>query len=317
MASEPLIGDFLDHLEVERGLSQHTLSAYRSDLLRLHEFLHARGLDPLQASKADLADHLADLAAGDGRKPSVKPATLQRKAAAIRSFYKHLRREELIDHDPTAELRWQRRERRLPTVLSREEVAKLIEQPQGSSPLALRDKAMLELMYASGLRVSEAISLDVGDIDVQAKILKTLGKGGKERIVPVGKLALAAHLLYLREGRPLLLRGGVQSTLLLSKQGKPLTRQGLYKIVVSHAAAAGIEKHISPHTLRHTFATHLLQGGCDLRTLQEMLGHADLSTTQLYTHLSSQRLKDVYFAAHPRATRRRGAAAHTAGEPDA
>ena len=188
-------------------------------------------------------------------------------------------------------------------MLSRGEVDKLLGQPRGTEPAALRDRALLELMYACGLRASEAISLAVGDVDLEDGLLRARGKGSKERIVPVGQRALSAVRVYLQRGRPQLIRRKPEEkNLFVNFRGGPLTRQGLYKIVRRHAVTAGLADRMSPHTLRHTFATHLLAGGCDLRSVQEMLGHADVSTTQLYTHLSSGRLKEVYFKAHPRAS---------------
>lgn len=313
--AQSLILDFLAHMELERGASRHTLAAYRTDLLTLVEFLDAREVDVLRARHGDLAGFLSTLSepspgdpdGGVPGRPALAPATVQRKAASIRSFYKHLRREELIDHDPTADLRWQRRSRRLPGVLSREQVAKLLAQPHGSEPLTLRDRAVLELMYACGLRISEAVALQVGDVDLEEGLLRARGKGSKERIVPVGRLAVAAVGAYLARGRPALVGNAVQSSLFVNARGGAISRQGLYKAIMRHASGAGLAERMSPHTLRHSFATHLLAGGCDLRALQEMLGHADLATTQLYTHLSTEKLKDAYFDAHPRA-RRRGAA---------
>jgi integrase/recombinase XerD len=181
-------------------------------------------------------------------------------------------------------------------------VQKLLEQPRGTAPTALRDRALLELMYACGLRASEAIGIEVSDLDLELAILRARGKGSKERVVPVGSAAIQAVRIYLERGRPTLVHGGLVAHLFVNFRGEPLTRQGLYKIVRRHAASAGLADRMSPHTLRHTFATHLLAGGCDLRSVQEMLGHADVATTQVYTHLSSERLKDVYFKAHPRAT---------------
>lgn len=230
------------------------------------------------------------------------PATVHRKAACLRSFYRHLRREGVRDTDPTATLSAPRRNRKLPQVLSRGEIEKLLAQPRGTEPSALRDRALLELMYASGLRASEAIGLEVRDLDIEDRVLRARGKGSKERLVPIGGAALRALELYLQRGRPALVKDSPEQHLFVNFRGGQLTRQGLYKIVRRHAASAGLADRMSPHTLRHTFATHLLAGGCDLRSVQEMLGHADVSTTQLYTHLSSQRLKDVYFKAHPRAT---------------
>ncbi len=304
---ESLSLDFLAYLELERGLSRNTLEAYRADLLQLGAFLSRRGVRALDASHGDLAAFLAELASGTAERPAVAPATLQRKAACLRSFYRHLRREGLLAHDPTAELRGPPRLQRLPSVLTREEVALLLRQPSGSGPLALRDRALLEVLYACGLRASEAIVLALGDVNLDEGLLRARGKGSKERIVPVGRVAVGALRVWCERGRPALLAGGgaltASTTLFLNHRGRPLTRQGLYKIVQGHARSAGLAERMSPHTLRHTFATHLLAGGCDLRSLQDMLGHADLATTQIYTHLSAERLKDVYFAAHPRAQR--------------
>jgi integrase/recombinase XerD len=298
---EHLVLDFLAYLEFERGLSRNTLEAYRSDLLQLGGHLQRTGGDALALGHAELADFVATLAAGDDDRPPVKPATLQRKVACLRSFYRHLRRQNLIADDPTAHLKAPRQGRRLPQVLSRDEVGRLLEQPRGTEAPALRDRALLELMYACGLRASEAISLELGDVDLEAGILRARGKGSKERLVPIGSDAARALAVYLQRARPRLAGDRMEPRLFLNHRGAGLTRQGLYKIVQRHARSAGLAAKMSPHTLRHTFATHLLAGGCDLRSLQEMLGHADIATTQLYTHLSAERLKDVYFDAHPRA----------------
>jgi integrase/recombinase XerD len=293
--------EFLAALELERGLSRNTLEAYRSDLQQYGAFLGRRERDPLAVTPADLAAFVSELAAGlDGRRP-VAPATLQRKIACLRSFYRHLRREQILDHDPTSELRPPRSRARLPKVLSRDEVNRLLEQPRGVSPAALRDRALLETMYACGLRASEAITLELGELDLEAGILRARGKGSKERLVPIGSKAIATLHTYLAQGRPRLVGLDDEARVFVNLRGHGLSRQGLYKIVQSHAASAGLEHRMSPHTLRHTFATHLLAGGCDLRSLQEMLGHADIGTTQIYTHLSADRLRDVYFDAHPRA----------------
>jgi integrase/recombinase XerD len=304
---ERLTLDFLAYLELERGLSRNTLGAYQSDLAQLGAFLAARGVSPLDVEHGDLAAFLAELADGGEDRPPVAAATLQRKAACLRSFYRHLRREGLIDNDPTADLRGPPKTKRLPKVLSREQVAKLLAQPRGTEPLALRDRALLEVMYACGLRVSEAIGLDLGDVDLEEGMLRARGKGSKERIVPVGRDAIAALQAYSARGRPRLVGMRVESRLFVNHRGSALTRQGLYKIIQNHARTAGLAELMTPHTLRHTFATHLLAGGCDLRSLQEMLGHADLATTQIYTHLSSERLKEAYFDAHPRAHARTAA----------
>jgi integrase/recombinase XerD len=293
--------DFLAYLELERGLSRNTLEAYRSDLQQFGEFLALHGLDPLEVRPPDLAAFLSELAEGREDRPAVAPATLQRKIACLRSFYRHLRREHLIDHDPASELRSPRASGRLPTVLSRDEVIRLLAAPRGTSPAALRDRALLETMYACGLRASEATELELSQLDLEAGILRARGKGSKERIVPIGTKAIEALHQYLDKGRPRLVGVREEPRVFVNLRGVGLTRQGLYKIVQRHARSVGLEHRMSPHTLRHTFATHLLAGGCDLRALQEMLGHADIGTTQIYTHLSAQRLRDVYFEAHPRA----------------
>jgi len=299
---EHLVLDFLSYLEFERGLSRNTLEAYRGDLLQLGRFLAERHVSALDAGPGDIADFLTQLATGDDEHRAASPATIHRKSACLRSFYRHLRREGLRESDPTATLSAPRRSRKLPQVLTRGEVEKLLSQPRGTDPQALRDRALLELMYASGLRASEAITLELGDVDFEERVLRTRGKGSKERIVPIGQAALRALEIYLERGRPDLVKTNAEAHLFVNFRGGQLTRQGLYKIVRRHAETAGLADRMSPHTLRHTFATHLLSGGCDLRSVQEMLGHADVSTTQLYTHLSSERLKDVYFKAHPRAT---------------
>jgi integrase/recombinase XerD len=293
--------DFLGYLELERGLSRNTLEAYRSDLQQFAEFLERRGLDPLELKTTDLTDFISELAGGTPERPAAAPATLQRKIACLRSFYRHLRREQILDHDPAAELRSPRSRARLPKVLSRDEVARLLEQPRGTSAAALRDRALLETMYACGLRASEAIGLELTELDLEAGILRARGKGSKERIVPIGSKAIGALGAYLERARPKLVGVRPEPRVFVNLRGGGLSRQGLYKIVRRHARTAGLEQRMSPHTLRHTFATHLLSGGCDLRSLQEMLGHADIGTTQIYTHLTTERLRDVYFEAHPRA----------------
>lgn len=298
---ERLTLDFLAYLELERGLARNTLDAYRSDLAQFGRYLRERGLRACEVQREALTDYLAELSTPGEERPAVSPATLQRKAACLRSFYRHLRRESLIEHDPTAELRGPPRNRRLPKVLSRDEIAKLLAQPRGTDPLALRDRALLELMYACGLRISETVGLLVADVDLEEGTLIARGKGSKERIVPIGRQAVAAVDVYRRRGRPALVGLSSESHLFVNHRGSGLTRQGLHRIIAQHARSAGLQARMTPHTLRHTFATHLLSGGCDLRSLQEMLGHADLTTTQIYTHLSSDRLKDAYFGAHPRA----------------
>lgn len=299
---ESLLLDFLAYLEFERGLARNTLAAYRTDLLQFGAHLAERDLDPTEVSMPDLSDFLAELARGEGEeRPPASAATLNRKTACLRSFYRHLRRAELVDADPTAELQPPRKRRTLPRVLAYGEIKRLLEAVSGAEPAALRDRAILEVMYGCGLRASETVDLELSSIDFEAGYLRAYGKGSKERVVPLGREAAAAVRRYLRSGRPELAGGRDERALFLNRRGGPLSRQGLYKIIRGHARAVGLGERMSPHTLRHSFATHLLSGGCDLRSVQEMLGHADVATTQIYTHLSKERIKDVYFDAHPRA----------------
>jgi integrase/recombinase XerD len=306
---EALVLDFIAHLEFERGLARNTLEAYRTDLLQFGAFLAKRGRDAIEVERADVADFLADLATGSppdedgmGGRPGCSPATISRKTACLRSFYRHLRREELIADDPTATLTPPAKSRKLPHVLSQAEVGKLLDSARDADPISLRDRALLEIMYGCGLRASEAIGLEIGDVDMRRGFVRPHGKGSKERIVPLGREAARSIDRYLRTGRRELVGERLERKLFVNFRGGALTRQGLYKIIQRHAKAAGLEGKMSPHTLRHTFATHLLSNGCDLRSVQEMLGHADVATTQLYTHLSRERIKEVYFKAHPRAT---------------
>jgi integrase/recombinase XerD len=304
---EALVLDFLAYLEFERGLARNTLDAYRTDLLQYGAFLAGRGRGAVEAERGDVADFLADLATGrpetatEEERPPCSPATVSRKAAALRSFYRHLRREELVDADPTANLVTPARGRKLPHVLGYGEVKRLLESVSGSDEISLRDRALLEVMYGCGLRASEAIGLEAGDLDARRGFLRAHGKGSKERTVPLGRQAASAVERYLRSGRPKLVASKPEVKLFVNFRGGPLTRQGLYKIIQRHAEMVGLDGKMSPHTLRHTFATHLLAGGCDLRSVQEMLGHADVATTQLYTHLGNKEIKDAYFRAHPRA----------------
>lgn len=294
---EDLLLDFLQYLEFEARAAENTLIAYRTDLLQFGGYLENLGIGPLEVSKSHVVDYLDQLA----EREAMAGTTLHRKLSSLRSFYMHLRRDGAIELDPTAGVSAPIQSKRLPSVLSRAEISHLINQVQGSDPIAMRDRALLELMYASGLRASEVVGLEVSDIDFDEGILRTRGKGNKERVVPVGSQAILSIRGYLRTGRPSLTKDRPQRFLFVNFRGGQLTRQGLYKIVRKYSAAAGLADRMSPHTLRHTFATHLLAGGCDLRSVQEMLGHADVSTTQTYTHLSTERLKDVYFDAHPRA----------------
>ena len=293
-----LTSEFLAFLEYERGLSPNTADAYRHDLRQFGEYLNGQGVTPAKATHTDLMDFLTGLSKGE--RP-VGPATLQRKAACLRSFYRWLDVEGLIDDDPSHDLPKAPKNKSLPRVLSHEQIALLLGQLSGTSPLNLRDRAILEVMYGCGLRVSEAIGLHVGSVDARARMLRAFGKGSKERIVPVGLEALDAIEIYLRDGRPSLVKSRPEPCLFVNSRGGQLTRMGIYKIIQGYAKRAGLDADMSPHTLRHTFATHVFSGGCDLRTLQEMLGHSDVVTTTLYTHLTASHMNEAYFSAHPRA----------------
>ena len=299
--SEPLLEDFLGSLLLERGLSRNTVESYRCDLEQQFSFLAATGRDPLAATRTDLQGWLDQLAAGGEDVAPVAPSTLRRKLACTRTFYRWMRREELIDGDPTRDLIVPAATRTLPLVLTRDQVQLLLAQPQGKDPLILRDKALLEVIYSCGLRASEAVGLEIGRIDFEAGFLRTVGKGGKERIVPFGSVAAAALIEWIEDGRSELLTDKSDAWLFLNARGGQLSRQALHATIRRYGRSAGLPAQLTPHTLRHTFATHLLAGGCDLRALQEMLGHADIATTQMYTHLSTDDLRSAYFAAHPRA----------------
>lgn len=293
---DSLISEFIDYLSTEKGLAVNTLESYGRDLKQYQDYLRSDGASIQDVSRAKVIDYLLYL-----QKQGKATATIARRLAALRAFYQFLVRQKRLEHDPTADLESPKLERRLPNVLTVKEVEALLRQPSTGDPAGLRDKAMLELLYATGIRVSELISLNVGDIDLSVQYLRCTGKGAKERIIPVGSLAVKCVREYLAHGRPKLVSDPDEQALFVNHHGKRLTRQGFWKIVKKYAAKARINKDITPHTLRHSFATHLLENGADLRSVQEMLGHADISTTQVYTHLTRGRLKEVYARAHPRA----------------
>jgi len=290
--------------EVERFLAllatrraPRTVDAYRRDLEHVSAFL---GASPATASTDDLERYLADLRAA-GRAPS----TLARRTAALRTFYRHQQLLGERQDNPAAELDLPRRRPKLPRTLSPGEAERLIDAASGTQPRDLRDRALVELLYGAGLRVSEAVSLEKASIALDDRLVRCVGKGGKERIVPIGRHAVEALRRYLSRGRPHLDRRH-RPELFLNAQGGPLTRAGAFLILKRRAEKAGLDPaRVHPHLLRHSFATHLLEGGADLRSVQEMLGHADLSTTELYTHVSDRRRRELYFHAHPHARRRR------------
>jgi integrase/recombinase XerD len=284
---EQLVVDFLAYLEFERGRSPNTLAAYRGDLAQYGRHLAGAGVAAALAEPTVLMAFVAELAAGGGERPPASAATLQRKVACLRSFYRHLRREGILERDPTIELRLPPRVQRLPHVLTGEEVARLLARPRGGEPGPLRDRALLELIAASGLRASEVIGLHAADVDRRRRVLRVTGKGGRERAVPLRGTALAVVAAYLDRGRPALVGQRAEPHLFVNRRGGRLTRQGLYKIVQGYAEEAGLAGRMSPNTLRHTFASHALAGGRDVRSVQEILGHADIASTRLYREVSA------------------------------
>ncbi len=289
---------FIGYLRAERGLAGRTVEAYARDLAEYLRALKKTGVQaPDGISPTHVRRHLDALA-----DRGLSARSRARHLAALRVFHRFLLAERHAALDPTEDTETPRAERRLPVVLTLREVEALLEAPRGESAVAIRDRAMLALLYATGLRVSELVSLPVDALRLEAGFLVTRGKGNKERVVPVGRRALEAVQGYLREARPALLRGGTARALFVTRRKRGLTRQGFWKLVCRYARAAGIRKRVSPHKLRHSFATHLVEGGADLRSVQAMLGHADLATTQIYTHVDAQRLRSVYDRAHPRSS---------------
>lgn len=292
----PLIDDYLNFMAVEKGASRNTLDGYSRDLNRYAAFIDSRQIEDLgQIGSDELIAYLGRL-----RDEGLTATSVNRALAALRGFYKYLLREKRLESNPVAHIGLARVWLHLPDVLSREEMGLLLLQPGSATPVALRDAAMLELMYATGIRVSELIGLTLHSINWQVGYLVALGKGEKERVVPLGRAAYDMVKRYLEEVRPLLLKGRQCEFLFLNRSGKGLTRQGFWKIVKKYAAQVKLEKKVHPHTFRHSFATHLLEGGADLRSVQIMLGHADISTTQIYTHVTRERLKEVHRKYHPR-----------------
>lgn len=291
----PLISSFLDALWLERGASDHTLTAYGSDVRGFDAYLRQQGRTLLTAQRPDVLAYLAQRVGAGAR-----PRSTARLLSSLRRFYRYLLREQRISDDPTARVEAPRLGRPLPKSLTEADVEALLAAPRIEDALGLRDRAMLELLYACGLRVSELVTLTLGQVGLNQGVVKILGKGGKERLVPMGELCLEWLQRYLRQARPVLLEGQQSEAIFVTRRGGPMTRQMFWHLIKRHALTAGIIKPISPHTLRHAFATHLLNHGADLRVLQMLLGHSDLSTTQIYTHVARERLKTLHAAHHPR-----------------
>jgi len=287
---------FGDFLTLEQGTSPNTLEAYRRDVERLVEFATVKGaaapFDVTSRLLRDFVYHLKDL--------GLSPASIRRNISAIRTYFKFLLADGALTRDPSERLETPKRWRTLPEVLTVDEVSRLLAAPTLDDPLVFRDRAMLELAYGAGLRVSEWITVGVRDVLMEDRLVRVFGKGSKERLVPIGRTAIGAVATYTRELRPKLEKGSGKGVLFLNARGEPLTRMGAWKILRRYVERAGITKAVSPHTLRHSFATHLLEGGADLRAVQEMLGHADISTTQIYTHIDRDYLRKVHRQFHPR-----------------
>ncbi|MBF0118710.1 MAG: site-specific tyrosine recombinase XerD [Desulfobacterales bacterium] len=287
---------YINYLTIEKGLSNNTIASYSADLVKYFDFLKAKEINDI--SKADTAIILQYLI-------SLKDSGLISKSRArnlvtIRGFYKFLVKEKMIDYDPSKLVDLPKQGLKLPDTLSQEEIGKLIATPNMKKKTGIRDSSMIELLYATGVRVSELVTLKIKNINIEAGFIRVFGKGSKERIVPIGHFAKDKINKYLIEARPFILKGEDSQYLFVARRGKPLTRQGFWKLLKLYALKAGISKSLTPHTLRHTFASHLLEGGADLRAVQEMLGHVDIATTQIYTHIASHRLKEAHEKFHPR-----------------
>lgn len=292
-----LVDQFLYYLVVERGLAENTLASYNSDLQQFLLYLEGAGVkSPRDVTRGLLVAYLVKMQQ-DGR----SPATISQHLAALKSFYHFLLRERLVESDPTTDLESPRQSKKLPQVLTVAEVERLLNQPRADTPAGLRDKAMLELLYATGLRVSELVSLNVDQVNLEGEFVRCLGKGSKERVVPMGQVACFYVRTYIENGRGKLIKRATEPALFVNHHGRRLSRQGCWKILKGYVRAANLKKDITPHTLRHSFATHLLENGADLRSVQELLGHADIGTTQIYTHLTRKKIREVYDHTHPRA----------------
>ena len=294
-ADHEILESFLDALWIERGLTAATLSAYRSDLTALGLWLSARGRTLVSAEREDLLAYLAERVS-----QGLKARSSARLLSSVRRLYRHLVLTGGVEVDPSHDIESPKLGRPLPKSLTETEVEALLAAPDTGRPLGVRDRAMLEIMYASGLRVSELVALALPRINLGQGVVRVLGKGGKERLVPLGEEALAWVERYLHEARPMLLGGRTHEALFVTQRGEGMTRQAFWYLIKRYAAAAGIRVPLSPHTLRHAFATHLLNHGADLRVLQLLLGHSDLSTTQIYTHVARERLKSLHARHHPR-----------------
>ncbi len=285
---------FIDHLWLEDGLSKNTLESYRADLSQFHTWLIAQQRDLLSVNQADIQHYLAF------KFPQSKPRSISRLVASMRRFYRYALRENLIQLDPTLQIESPKLPRSLPKSLNEQEVSDLLNAPDINQPIGLRDRAMLELLYASGLRVSELVTVKVNEVSTQDGVVRVTGKGSKTRLVPMGQEAASWIDQYLNYARPEILQNKLCDALFVTNRADMMTRQAFWYLIKRYALLAGIHKHMSPHVLRHAFATHLLNHGADLRVVQMLLGHSDISTTQIYTHVARERLKQLHSVHHPR-----------------
>jgi integrase/recombinase XerD len=293
---QEILPRYLNHLLIERGVTQNTLEAYRRDLRRYFQFLLQKDITKLQEVEPEVIIEYLVQIKGEG----LSANSMNRALAALRGLYKYLLQEKIIGQSPLVNIELAKVWMRLPDTISKEEMNVILIQPGNQTAAAMRDTAMLELLYATGIRVSELINLTMNSVNWQVGFLVVMGKGSKERIVPIGKTAYDCTRLYVDKSRPQLMQKKITDVLFLNRFGTKFTRQGLWKIVIRYAQKAGLQKKVHPHTFRHSFASHLLEGGADLRTVQVMLGHADISTTQIYTHITRDRLREIHAKYHPR-----------------
>lgn len=294
--ADTYLDKFIGHLIVEKGSAKNTVESYQRDIRKLIEFLKPRQVNLLKASIENVNTFIAYLR--DNEK--LEPSSIARLVAAIRGFYKFLEDEDIIGHSPFNILHAPKLTKHLPDVLAPEEVASVIDRINKDDPVSLRDKAMLELLYAAGLRISELLNLKLSNIFLEDEFIRVFGKGNKERMVPIGSYSKRAVSMYITKARPILKKNKDTEFLFLNKQGSKLSRMGGWKIITKYVKLAGIKKRVTPHTFRHSFATALLEGGADLRTVQELLGHSSITTTEIYTHIDRERLKEAVRSYHPR-----------------
>jgi integrase/recombinase XerD len=293
---QDLIEIFLNYLSVEKGVSSNTIESYKNDLIFYQNYLKEKGIDSfLKVNRQDISDFMLKQ-----KEKNLSASSISRRLSCLKTFYRFLLREKIISSDPTEAMQSPKLWKKVPDTLNIEEIERLIAQPNIRTKIGIRDKAILDMMYATGMRVSEVVNLKLEQLNLEMGFLRCIGKGNKERIIPLGRYACNAIKRYIQESRNLLLGKKQSEYLFLNRRGYPISRQGLWKIIKKYARMAGIKKPVRPHIIRHSFATHLLEGGADLRSVQEMLGHSDISTTQVYTHINKDYLKMIHKKFHPR-----------------